>query len=152
MNLGLIEIGRAVAAKGFRVARFLLSGVPAFALAVPLNWLLVERGHVWKPGAYAIVMAVQLIINFFMCRYVVFRKQDRRAWPAQVAPFVFGFLGFRVADWLLYTLCTQVLGMYYLAAQFANVAVFALVKFEYARWVMERERPTPVPIEGRTDA
>jgi putative flippase GtrA len=123
---------------GMRLGGFLAAGAPSFALAIPLNWLLVTRFHWNKAGAYAVVLTMQVTLNFFMCRWFVFK--DRKPTPlwTQLVQFLSGIMLFRAADWALYTLLVSVFGLYFLAVQIANIVIFAVLKFEYARRVMER--------------
>jgi putative flippase GtrA len=133
--------------RGFRVkiyhrklSRFMLAGAPAFLAAVPLNYFLVHQLAIGKPVAYAIVLALQTTVNFFICRAFVFqnRMPDGR-WKSF---FVFfnGIAWFRLGDWLVYATLTNLLGLPFLAVQLFNVALFAWLKFEFARRVFESEK------------
>jgi putative flippase GtrA len=123
---------------GVKLGSFLAAGLPGFGLALLLNWLLVTRLHWNKSGAYALVLVVQVTLNFFMCRWFVFRDRKHTPLWTQLIQFVSGILFFRAADWALYTLLVSVFGFYFLAVQIANVVIFALLKFQFARKVMER--------------
>ena len=142
-------IDRWAARAGFSRARivtlckFMAVGLPAFLLAVPLNYLLVERAHFAKPLAYALVMALQVSINFFMCRAFVFERSDRRSLWVEFGSFFGGIMLFRLADWVVYVFLVNVVGLYYLAVQLVNVAVFALLKFLFSEWVfLRKDRPS----------
>ena len=124
--------------KLYRILKFLLAGVPAICIAIPLNWLLVERAGMWKPGAYGLVLVLQLVINFWMCRTLVFRQQGSRPVLVQFWQLGVGNIVFRFAEWCVYVVAVSYAGVPYILAQLGNVAVFAFVKFEYARRVMER--------------
>jgi putative flippase GtrA len=117
---------------------FLLAGLPSFALAIPLNWFLVTRMMWHETFAYALVLVIQVAVNFFMCRRFVFT--DRKVTPMwhQFGQFMTGILFFRLADWALYSLLVSVFDFYFLAAQVANIFVFSVLKFKFSRKVIER--------------
>lgn len=120
-----------------KLVRFLLAGGPMFAVAMPINWLLVSRFQVNKPLAYGVVLLCQSTVNFFVCRWFVFQEvKPRSAW-SRFLKFISGIFAFRVADWAVYVLATSFLGVPYLAMQVANVTIFSLLKFAYARRVLE---------------
>ena len=123
---------------GMKLGSFLAAGLPSFALALPLNWLLVVRFHWNKAAAYALVLIMQVTLNFFMCRWFVFRERKQTPVWTQLIQFLSGILLFRAADWALYTLLVSVFGLYFLAVQVGNVLVFSVLKFGFARKVMER--------------
>lgn len=123
-----------------RVLRFLLSGLPAFLLAIPANWFLVEVFHWPKPVSYLAVLWGQTTINFFACRRFVFNLREKRPTFRQYWQFLSGMGLFRLADWLLYTIVVEVFRLYYLAAQLFNIAVFALIKFKFAESLFEARK------------
>ena len=123
---------------GLKLGGFLAAGLPSFALAVPLNWVLVERFLWHKAGAYALVLCIQVTLNFFMCRWFVFKdRYDSSLW-IQYSQFVSGILFFRLADWALYMFLVSVMDFYFLAVQLANVIIFSILKFKLSQKVMER--------------
>ncbi len=128
-----------------RLLRFALAGLPAFVVAVPLNWALVTMAGLAKPGAYAIVLACQVLVNFFICYYLVFDRGDepllRQLWK-----FSAGILVFRLLDWLVYSAGTRFLGVPFLLMQIVNVVVFVVAKYLFARRVMARQSE-PMGIE-----
>lgn len=123
---------------GLKLGGFLAAGLPAFILAVPLNWLLVERLGWYKAFAYALVLVFQVTMNFFMCRWFVFTDRKETALGTQFIQFLSGILLFRLADWGLYFLLVSVLGFYFLAVQVTNIFIFAVLKFKFSQKVMER--------------
>jgi len=130
------------------VLRFLLSGLPAFLLAIPANWFLVELLHWPKPVSYLAVLWGQTTINFFACRRFAFDVKDRPPTVGQYWQFLSGMGLFRLADWLLYTIVVEVFRLYYLAAQLFNIAVFALIKFKFAESLFERRKGS-LPAEDK---
>jgi len=122
--------------------KFLAVGLPAFALAVPLNYGLVEFAHLDKRLAYALVLCFQVSVNFVMCRIFVFENKVETSLAAQFAKFFGGIISFRVLDWVLYSFLVEVVGIYYLLVQIMNVLIFSVAKFLFAR----------VLFEGRTKA
>jgi len=120
-----------------RLVRFLAAGLPAFLVAVPLNWLLVSHFHWPKPVAYAVVLWAQVSVNFFACFYFVFERAAARPSLAQYWHFLAGIAVFRAADWAVYTAMVEWAGVPYLAAQLLNVTLFALLKYRFSATVFE---------------
>lgn len=118
----------------------MLAGGPAFAVAVPLNYLLVHWLGLGKSPAYALVLVLQMTVNFFICRAFVFDAAPVAGAGKSFLVFVNGNLLFRLADWLVYTFLTRHFALPYLGVQLFNVALFGLLKYEFARRVFEREK------------
>lgn len=125
---------------------FLAVGLPAFLVAFPLNFLLVDRCGLHKALAYAIVLVVQVNINFPLCRRFVFDPDPGKSVWKQYAEFMGAVAVFRGLDWLFYTFCVEALRFplviadrdcYYLAYQLANVVIFSLAKFVFCKRAIE---------------
>jgi putative flippase GtrA len=119
-----------------KLFKFLAIGIPAFLVAIPINYLLVEKLLWPKPAAYALVLVIQVTINFFACIYFVFQRDESTSLRSQFVLFMSGILSARVMDWGAYSLLTW-LGMNYMLAQFLNVAIFSIAKFSFARRTIE---------------
>jgi putative flippase GtrA len=115
-----------------KLVKFLAAGLPSFILAVPLNWLMVDRLHLPKAPVYAVVLVFQITVNFFMCRWFVFEKKSASSLWRDFTAFFAGIAFFRLCDWLLYTFLVNVCGFYYLAVQLANVVIFSVAKFLFS--------------------
>lgn len=115
---------------------FLAFGLPAFALAVPGNYLLVERIHLHKSLAYALMLLMQVSINYLMCRFLVFKRKDAKPWFREFIAFFAGIALIRLLDWAFYVFLVHTIGVYYLIAQLVNVALFAIVKFLFSEKIM----------------
>lgn len=126
-----------------KLFKFFAWGIPAFAIALPLNYALVKWAELTKPIAYALVLAVQISINFFACRFFVFETDRRKSLWKSFALFVHGIVFFRLADWGVYSLLTTQFGLPFIGVQLFNVALFGLVKFEFSKRVFESRKPTP---------
>ena len=131
---------------------FLAVGLPAFLVAFPLNFLLVDRCGLHKALAYAIVLVVQVNINFPLCRRFVFDPDPGKSVWKQYAEFMGAVAVFRGLDLLFYTFCVEklrfplvILGRdcYYLAYQLANVIVFSLAKFVFCGRAIEGKGSHP---------
>lgn len=111
--------------------KYMLSGVPAFLIAVLLNWILVE--HIKLPVllAYLLVLAVQVNINYLICHYVVFNKKERPNLRG-IGQFSIFVLVFQGLTWLAYAVMVKWVGIYYLLAQLINIAFFSVFKFIWA--------------------
>jgi putative flippase GtrA len=116
---------------------FLAVGVPAFALALPLNWFLVEFCAFPKSLAYALVLIVQVTANFFMCRWFVFSVGNHKSPRRQFGEFFSGIIGFRIGDWTLYTLLVSFVPDFYIVIQISNAVLFSILKFAFSRRVIE---------------
>lgn len=116
-----------------RYLTFIAVGLPAFLLAVPLNYVLVDLASWPKPLAYALVLVVQVSMNYVMCRLFVFEKTSTERVLVQYLKFMGGILGFRILDWGVFVLAVNCFGLYYLAVQLANVFIFSVGKFLFAR-------------------
>lgn len=121
---------------------FFLAGLPGYVLAVALNVVLVERFHLRPWVAYAVVLAVQVSVNFvFVRRFVFSFDPTGKSWLTQYVQFTTGIVGFRMLDWSLYSLIVHLTAVHYVMVQMANVVIFGVGKFLYAKRVMEGERP-----------
>lgn len=125
---------------GLKLIKFLLAGLPSFLVALPFNWLLVEKAQLARPLSYAIVLFFQVTVNFFVCRLWVFDADRGRSLWKQYVGFMAGIAFFRLADWGVYSLLVSVFGFYYLAVQLANIVVFSFLKFGFSKKVMESGR------------
>lgn len=129
----------------------MLAGGPAFVLAVPLNYLLVHRLELDKPLAYALVLGMQMVVNFFICHAFVFESTPGNSLGRTFLIFVNGNVLFRLADWLVYTFLTRYVGLPYLGVQLFNIMLFAFLKYEFTRRVFERGKSKKTPPAGGQD-
>ena len=120
-----------------KLFKFLAVGIPAFLIALPLNYFLVEKLLWPKPAAYALVLVVQVTINFFACIFFVFKRDASRSLASQFAIFMSGILAARCLDWALYSLLVRITPFHYIAIQLFNVVVFSIAKFAFARRTIE---------------
>ncbi len=123
-----------------KLFRFWLAGLPAFVVAIPLNFVLVTHAHVAKPLAYMLVLFCQVTINFFACRMFVFPSAPGAPVWRQYTEFVAGIGLFRFLDWAVYVALVQFFGAGYLAVQILNVFVFSLLKYQFSDRVFRRHR------------
>ncbi|MEI7731225.1 MAG: GtrA family protein [Verrucomicrobiota bacterium] len=120
-----------------KLFKFFAYGVPAFALAVPVNYALVKWLGLRESGAYAIVLVFQVTVNFILCRRFVFDPHKDKPVRRQFLEFMASILAFRVGDWILYWYLVEKVGWYFLAVQVGNVFVFGLLKFLVSKKIME---------------
>lgn len=119
---------------------FMITGFPAFLLAIPLNWFLVEYILLFKPIAYLITLLFQVSINFFMLRKFVFTDKKDVPVFTQYLQFLAGISVFRFLDWGLYSLLTYYTDFYYLFIQIGNVLIFSIFKFIYSKYILEKRK------------
>jgi putative flippase GtrA len=122
---------------------FLAVGLPAFALAVPGNYLLVERLGIPKSLAYALMLVMQVSMNYLMCKIFVFKNARPKPWYREFAAFFSGIALIRLLDWCFYVVLVHSFGVYYLLAQLINVAIFSVLKFLFSERVMQGATLTP---------
>jgi putative flippase GtrA len=134
---GLVEKHRP---RLIKLLKFLGAGLPAFVVAVPLNFWLVDRVGWPKPLAYFLVLFLQVSFNYLMCKVFVFRSEGRRASVGEYAKFTSGLLLFRAFDWGLYVILVEYVGVYYLLAQISNVVIFSIAKFFFAEKLLSKPR------------
>lgn len=135
---GLIEKiyeGFRIDSKTFLV--FLIAGLPSFIVALVLNYVLVSFFFWPIPVAYALVLLIQVSINFFMAKNYVFKTKANTTLAIQYFQFISGIFAFRFFDWLLYLVLTQVLATHFIIIQFGNIVVFSLLKYRFAKRVIE---------------
>ncbi len=120
-----------------KLVKFVAVGLPSFLVAIPLNFLLVEKAGMPKAAAYALVMIFQVTINFFMCRYFVFERRTTSSLWKEFTVFFVGISMFRVLDWVVYNALVYGLGLYYIGVQILNVIMFAVFKFVFSEKVMQ---------------
>lgn len=123
--------------KGIKLSKFLVAGLPALLLAIPLNYFLVTSLKWDESIAYALVLVGQVTMNFFMCRRFVFEQTSDKPVLMQFCYFFSGILLFRVADWGLYSFLVKFCGLYFVAIQLLNVVLFAYFKFKFSERVIE---------------
>jgi len=123
--------------RGIKVGKFLTAGLPGIAIAIPLNLFLAKSLH-WPPwSAYALVLFVQVSVNFLACRWFVFQKTGSLPVWRQYLLFLNGILLFRAGDWGMYSLLVGIFHFPILPVQLGNVVMFALMKFRFSERLME---------------
>jgi len=121
-----------------QLIKFGIAGLPAFLVAIPLNWFLVEKIHLIKPVAYLITLFFQVSVNFILLRLFVFKGTSEKNVLKTYFRFLWGIAFFRLLDWGLYTILVQNTEIYYLIIQIGNVVIFSLAKFIYSKKIMEK--------------
>ena len=116
--------------------RFLIAGLPAAVLAVPLNVFLVEKLDLSKPLSYAVALFTQIVINFFICRSYVFGDTGAPLWLV-FSRFFFAIGLIRLLDWLAYLYLLPYFGRWYVLLQLGNLVIFSVLKFFLARFALE---------------
>jgi putative flippase GtrA len=121
-----------------QLLKFLLAGLPSFLVAVPINWLLVEKVALYKPVAYMITLLIQVTVNFFILRKFVFIKDEADNVFKLFLKFLWGIAIFRLLDWGVYTIMVKYTTIHYLIVQLSNVVIFSVLKFLYSRSIMDK--------------
>jgi putative flippase GtrA len=118
-------------------ARFVIAGLPSLAIAVSLNLFLLKTLGWPGPLAYALVLTVQVVVNFILCVTFVFERDVQRSIVGQFLAYVSGSLLARTTEWIVYVGLTEWGGIPYLVAQLLNAVVFTLIKFSFVRRTIE---------------
>ena len=119
--------------------RFLLAGLPAALLAVPLNVALVGWAGWTKPWAYALVLVIQLSLNYCFCRWFVFEAPTKSSEVSAFSGFVLVVGFFRLLDWASYTFLVDRLDIWYGWLQVVNLMLFSFAKYLACKyWIQTR--------------
>ena len=117
--------------------KFIIAGLPTYTIALLFNYLLVNKLHWPITIAYALVLMVQVSINYFISKRFVFQYKEKTSWLVQYLQFMSGILVFRFFDWLLYSILTQLLPINFILIQLFNIAIFSLLKYRFAKRIIE---------------
>ena len=116
--------------------QFLIAGIPSASLAIPLNILLVEVGKINKPFSYAIVIFLQILLNFCFINKYVFKNKKNKIIILSFLKFFFGILIFRILDWYIYIQLLSLFPNIYVIIQLVNIAIFSMLKFKYTKFIL----------------
>lgn len=120
--------------------KFMMSGGPAFFLAMILNFLLVEYLHILVPVAYCAILIFQLFLNFVIIKLFVFNSGGKLFDLKEMFTFFSGVLGFRALDLVLYTFLTAYIGVYFMYAQVGNMVLFSIARFLFAEKIIDKKQ------------
>lgn len=127
----------------FRMMRkyfgFLLAGIPGFIIAFFLNILAVQNLGIQPSIAYAIVLIIQIIINFIFCKIFIFEKSTNISLLVQFMQFLSTIIIFRILDWGLYTYLVQVWKWNFIIVQIMNIILFSFLKFLFSLNIFEKK-------------
>lgn len=116
---------------------FLLAGLPSFIMAIFINWLFVDIIEFNKLISYAFVQLFQVVLNFFMCKFFVFKNKNKLNIIKQFFQFTIGIVFFRFLDWIIYSLIISNFEIYFIFVQIFNTIIFSLFKFLYSKNILE---------------
>ena len=120
--------------------KFALFGGVIFTWGILLNFFTVEVLHADKKLAYLFVISSQILICFFLNRYVIFKNHERDTFQA-FSGYLAALVIFRMVDWTLYVIQINWLDLPYLLAQTLNNFLIFFVKFPIYRIIFE-SRPS----------
>ena len=116
---------------------FLLAGLPSFIMAIFINWLFVDIIEFNKLISYAFVQLFQVVLNFFMCKFFVFKNKNKLNIIKQFFQFTIGIVFFRFLDWIIYSLIISNFEIYFIFVQIFNTIILSLFKFLYSKNILE---------------
>ena len=120
--------------------KFALFGGLVFTWGILFNFLAVEVLHVDKKIAYLLVVSSQILICYFLNRYIIFENRERnffQTFTGYLAALIF----FKMADWSLYVIQIHWLALPYLLAQTMTNFIIFFAKFPIYRLIFE-SRPS----------
>jgi putative flippase GtrA len=119
------------------MVRFGLLGVASFFVNLGLTAFFHEVLRWRAEIAFAVPLAIVLVLNFLACRHLVFEATGDGT-GSQLLRFVVSSLGFRSAEWVAFVIIHSIAGMYYLSAVVVVLLVSFFVKFFFFRSVVFR--------------
>ena len=120
--------------------KFALFGGVIFTWGIVLNFFTVEVLHADKRIAYLIVISSQVLICYFLNRYVIFDNSERNFFHT-FSGYITALMIFRAVDWILYVVQIHWLSFPYLLAQTLNNFVIFFAKFPIYRIIFESRLP-----------
>lgn len=120
--------------------KFALFGGVVFTWGIVLNFFTVEVLHADKKTAYLIVVSSQVLICYFLNRYVIFENSERNFFQT-FSGYIAALMIFRGVDWMLYVIQIHWLTLPYLLAQTLNNFFIFFAKFPIYRIIFE-SRPS----------
>ena len=120
--------------------KFALFGGVVFTWGLLLNFFTVEVLHADKRFAYLFVIISQILICFFLNRYVIFDNNERNIFQT-FSGYLAALAIFRTADWIFYVIQINWLDLPYLLAQTLSNSLIFFSKFPIYRIIFERRPP-----------
>jgi putative flippase GtrA len=120
--------------------KFALFGGVVFTWGILLNFFTVEVLQTDKRFAYLFVIISQILICFFLNRYVIFENGERNLFQT-FSGYLAALAIFRMADWTLYVIQINWLDLPYLLAQTVNNFLIFFTKFPIYRIIFESRPP-----------
>lgn len=112
-----------------RLVRFAVMGGIGFALNIGITVGLHEGLGAPEELAFGVALAVVFIFSFFTSRYLIFKGASEGDPAKQLVKFAVSNAGFRVAEYVGFLVFHTVLGIPYVVAIVAVLAVSFLTKF-----------------------
>ena len=116
--------------------KFALFGGVIFTWGILLNFLTVEVLHADKKIAYLLVISSQILICYFLNRYVIFENSERNFFKT-FSGYIAALIAFRMVDWMLYVIQIHWFAWPYLLAQTLNNCLIFFAKFPIYRLIFE---------------
>lgn len=127
--------------------KYAFFGGVVFAWGILLNFFTVDVLQADKKIAYLFVIASQILICFFLNRYVIFENRERNFFQT-FSGYLLALVIFRMADWTLYVIQIHWLDLPYLLAQTLNNVLFFFAKFPIYRIIFEK-RPASLEMNNK---
>ena len=116
--------------------KFALFGGVVFAWGILFNYLAVGVLHADKKVAYLLVVSSQILICYFLNRYVIFENRERNFFQTFTG-YIAALMLFKMADWTLYVIQIHWFALPYLLAQTMTNFIIFFAKFPIYRIIFE---------------
>ncbi len=122
-----------------RLVRFAVTGGLAFALNLSITVSMHELLGVSEELAFAVALVTVFVFTFASCRYFIFPGVGG-SMRRQIVLFAVSSLGFRCAEYVAFLVVHSVIGVGYVVAVVAVLAVSFVSKFIYYTAVVFADR------------
>ena len=125
--------------------KFAFFGGVIFIWGILFNFSAVEVLHTDKKIAYLLVISSQILICFFLNRYVIFENGERNFFQT-FAGYLAALTFFKMVDWTLYVIQIHWLALPYLLAQTMTNFIIFFAKFPIYRLIFENGKKCRIKI------
>jgi len=123
-----------------QLIRYLVATALSFVLNLGLTSLMHEVMLLSEELSFGIALIVVMVNNFVMLRYYVFTAREQRI-LTQATAYVASSIGFRGAEYALFIIMHQAMGVHYLASVSVALVISFVSKFVLDRAMEFRTQP-----------
>ncbi|REJ70033.1 MAG: hypothetical protein DWQ31_02110 [Planctomycetota bacterium] len=126
----------------------------SFFLVLGLTTLFVEIVDLGENLGFLIPLVIVFFLNFLACRYFIYRNPHDSI-VGQFIRFSISAIGFRVAEYLTYSLLVTYFGLWYFGVMIVVLPTSFVVKYLYFKVIVfriKRDRPAVAPAAADEEA